>query len=93
MSQKLLKFWFNEISPELVDPRRSRSMPYRQPKYRVEAIALKNTKKASKKEQVVNQLQLIQEEKLPDVQLDGPSSSTSTNLNFVPPPACFDDSD
>jgi len=80
MTEKFVKFWFEEIAPELIDSRKSRSMPYRQPAHRIEAIALKNSKKSSKISSLSD----------PNT---GPSSSTLTNLKFVPPPEHYSDSE
>jgi len=48
MKCKLLKFFELDVAPEIVDPKRPKDQPFRQPQYRELAIREKETRKANK---------------------------------------------
>lgn len=55
MKEKLIKFYFDCLLPELIDPRIPRSLPIRNPEYIIQAQKIKeNTKKKNNNNPIVS---------------------------------------
>jgi hypothetical protein len=80
MTTKLLKFWRHDLAPEIVDPRKLNKRPFRQPEYRLKAIAEKEKKKSNK------EILRVQNTSSSSAKPEAATSSSSTRLQFKPPP-------
>jgi len=100
MTTKLLKFWRFDLAPEIIDPRKINKKPFRQPEYRVQAMAEKQKKKSDKLQGFNDEnrlhsiaLSTVNISISASTTLPKPSSSSSTSLNFIPPPTYYADSE